>query len=44
MTVTGMNLNQFQELLPQFTETFQLQEQKRKTIVVKTKQKRKRAF
>jgi hypothetical protein len=43
LTVTGMNLSQFQELLPQFRETFALQEQKRKAFVVKTQQKRKRA-
>jgi hypothetical protein len=43
LTVTGMNLSQFEELLPQFRESFQLQEQNRKAVVVKTRQKRRRA-
>ena len=43
LTVTGMNLSQFQELLPQLRETFQLQEQKRKAVVVKTQAPRRRA-
>ena len=42
LTVTGMNLHQFQELLPQFTQAFVRQEQKRKAVVVKTKQQRQR--
>lgn len=44
LTVTGMNLTQFEELLPQFRQTFALQEQNRKAVVVKTQQKRRRAF
>ncbi|HEY4726056.1 MAG TPA: transposase family protein [Actinomycetota bacterium] len=43
LTVTGMNLHQFQELLPQFTQTFERQEQKRKAVVVKTKVARRRS-
>lgn len=43
LTVTGMNLSQFQELLPQFRQTFQVQEQKRKAVVVKTQTVRRRA-
>ena len=42
LTVTGMNLHQFQELLPEFRNTFARQEQKRKSVVVKTKTGRKR--
>lgn len=42
LTVTGMNLPQFQALLPQFTQAFEQQEQKRKAVVVKTKAERKR--
>jgi len=42
LTVTGMNLHQFQELLPQFQQAFDKQERKRKVVVVKTKQKRQR--
>ncbi len=42
LTVTGMNLQQFQELLPQFTQAFEHQEQKRKAVVVKTKVARQR--
>jgi len=42
LTVTGMNLHQFQELLPEFKSTFAKQEQKRKSVVVKTKRERKR--
>jgi hypothetical protein len=38
-----MNLHQFQELLPQFEEAFELLEQKRKANVVVTKAKRQRA-
>ena len=34
-----MNLHQFQALLPQFTQAFDEQEQRRKAVVVKTKQK-----
>jgi hypothetical protein len=36
LTVTGMNLHQFQELLPRFSQAFEHQEQKRKAVVVKT--------
>jgi hypothetical protein len=43
LTVTGMNLHQFQELLPQVTQAFERQEQKRKAVVVKTKAARKRS-
>ena len=42
LTVTGMNLHQFQSLLPKFTQAFRAQEQKRKALVVKTKAERKR--
>jgi hypothetical protein len=42
LTVTGMNLHQFQALLPQFTQAFEQQEQKRKAVVVKTKAARQR--
>jgi len=42
LTVTGMNLHQFQELLPQFTRAFERREQKRKATVVKTKAARQR--
>jgi hypothetical protein len=42
LTVTGMNLHQFQALLPQFTQAFEQQEQKRKAVVVKTKAARRR--
>jgi len=42
LTVTGMNLHQFQELLPTFQQAFDRQEKKRKAVVVKTKAKRKR--
>lgn len=42
LTVTGMNLHQFQALLPQFTQAFERQEQKRKAVVVKTKAARQR--
>ena len=42
LTVTGMNLHQFQELLPSFQLAFDRQEKKRKAVVVKTKAKRKR--
>ncbi len=42
LTVTGMNLHQFQELLPQFDQAFDCQERKRKSVVVKTKAKRQR--
>ncbi len=42
LTVTGMNLHQFQELLPNFQHAFDRQEKKRKAVVVKTKAKRKR--
>lgn len=43
LTVTGMNLHQFQELLPQFTQAFERQEQRRKAVVVKTKVARRRS-
>jgi hypothetical protein len=42
LTVTGMNLYQFQALLPEFHQAFAQQEQKRKAVVVKTKTERKR--
>src|SRR5437764_4050127 len=42
LTVTGMNLHQFQALLPKFTQAFGAQEQKRKAVVVKTKAVRQR--
>jgi hypothetical protein len=42
LTVTGMNLHQFQSLLPQFTQAFEQQERKRKAVVVKTKAVRQR--
>ena len=42
LTVTGMNLHQFQALLPKFTQAFEQQEQKRKSVVVKTKAVRQR--
>lgn len=42
LTVTGMNLHQFQALLPKFTQAFEEQEQKRKAVVVKTKAARQR--
>ncbi len=42
LTVTGMNLHQFQVLLPKFTQAFEHQEQKRKAVVVKTKAGRRR--
>ena len=38
-----MNLHQFQELLPQFTQAFEHQEHKRKAVVVKTKVARQRS-
>ncbi|MGH9915781.1 MAG: transposase family protein [Pyrinomonadaceae bacterium] len=40
--MTGMNLHQFQELLPKFKRAFDKQEQKRKSVVIKTKATRKR--
>ena len=43
LTVTGMNLHQFQELSPHFTQAFERQEQKRKAVVVKTKVARRRS-
>jgi DDE superfamily endonuclease/Helix-turn-helix of DDE superfamily endonuclease len=43
LTVTGMNLHQFQALLPRFSQAFERQEQKRKAVVVKTKAERKRS-
>jgi len=43
LTVTGMNLHQFQELLPHFTQAFERQERKRKAVVVKTKVARRRS-
>ncbi len=42
LTVTGMNLHQFQALLPKFTQAFEEQEQKRKVVVVKTGEPRHR--
>lgn len=42
LTVTGMHLHQFQELLPNFQQAFDRQEKKRKSLIVKTKAKRKR--
>ncbi len=42
LTVTGMNLPQFQELLPQFQHTYDEQELKRKASIVKTGAARKR--
>jgi hypothetical protein len=42
LTVTGMNLHQFQVLLPRFSQAFARQEQKRKAVVVKTKAVRQR--
>src|SRR5918911_665781 len=42
LTVTGMNLHQFQALLPRFAQAFERQEQKRKAVVVKTKAARQR--
>ncbi len=42
LTVTGMNLHQFQALLPQFTQALAEQEHKRKAVVVKTKERRQR--
>jgi DDE superfamily endonuclease len=38
-----MNLHQFQELLPHFTQAFERQERKRKAVVVKTKVARRRS-
>jgi len=43
LTVTGMNLHQFQALLPRFSQASKQQEQKRKAVVVKTKARRRRA-
>jgi hypothetical protein len=43
LTVTGMNLHQFQALLPSFSQASEQQEQKRKAVVVKTKARRQRA-
>lgn len=42
LTVTGMNLHQFQALLPQFAQAFAQQEHERKAVVVKTKEPRRR--
>ncbi len=42
LTVTGMNLHQFEELLPTFQQAFDRQEKKRKAVVVKTKATRQR--
>jgi len=42
LAITGMNLHQFQALLPQFKQTYLEQERKRKASVVKTGQARKR--
>src|SRR5215210_3996356 len=42
LTVTGMNLHQFQMLLPKFTQAFEQQEQQRKAVVIKTKAARQR--
>jgi len=43
LSLTGMNLHQFQELLPQFEADFERIEQNRKASVVRTKAKRQRA-
>src|ERR1051326_255503 len=43
LTVTGMNLHQFQALLPRFSQAFEGQEQRRKAVVVKTKAMRQRS-
>lgn len=43
LSLTGMNLHQFQELLPQFEEAFERIEENRKASVVRTKAKRRRA-
>jgi DDE superfamily endonuclease len=43
LTVTGMNLHQFQAFLPRFSQAFERQEHKRKAVVVKTKAVRKRS-
>lgn len=43
LSFTGMNLHQFQELLPRFEEAFEQLEQSRKATVVRTKEKRQRA-
>ncbi len=42
LSVTGMNLQQFQTLLPQFEQVYAKAEQKRKRKVVRTGQKRQR--
>ena len=42
LTLTGMNLHQFQSLLPKSRQVFEEQEQKRKAVVVKTKESRQR--
>jgi hypothetical protein len=42
LSVTGMNLQHFHTLLPQFTEVYALLEQKRKRKVVRTGEKRQR--
>lgn len=42
LAVTGMNLHQVQELLPQFEHTYREQESQRKASVVKTGEARKR--
>lgn len=42
LTVTGMNLHQFQALLPKFTRAFEGRERWRKAFVVKTKAARQR--
>ncbi len=42
LTLTGVNLHQFQSLLPKSRQVFEEQEQKRKAVVVKTKESRQR--
>ena len=42
LSITGMTLTDFQRLLPEFEQAFQLIEQERKTLTVRTKTERKR--
>jgi hypothetical protein len=42
LTVTGMNLHQFPDLLPKFTPTFERPEHKRKAVVMETNAERQR--
>ena len=44
LSLTGMNLHQFQELLPQLTEANRRLERERKAQVVGTQQKRERGI